>query len=58
MQVMVAKKIDLNNKCILITGAAGFIGSYLSIRLLNELRGSTIVGIDSLTDYNPIELKK
>lgn len=51
-------KINLNRKKILITGAAGFIGSYLAIYLLNKLHGSTIIGIDCLTDYNPIELKK
>lgn len=49
---------NLNNKVIFVTGVAGFIGSNLTIRLLNETINSTIVGIDCLTDYNPIELKK
>lgn len=52
------KKIDLNEKCILVTGAAGFIGYSLTLRLLHELSGSTIVGIDCMTDYNPLELKE
>jgi nucleoside-diphosphate-sugar epimerase len=52
------KKIELKNSTILITGAAGFIGSYLVRRLLAECVGSRIVGIDSLTSYNPLELKQ
>ena len=50
--------VDLNGKAILVTGAAGFIGSNLCKRLLKETMGSTIVGIDCLTYYNPIELKE
>ncbi|NOX26552.1 MAG: NAD-dependent epimerase [Deltaproteobacteria bacterium] len=41
---------------ILITGAAGFIGNFLSLRLLRE--GWQVVGIDSLNDYYDPELKK
>jgi nucleoside-diphosphate-sugar epimerase len=51
-------KIELNNATILITGAAGFIGSNLVVRLLRECHGATIVGLDCLTDYNPVELKE
>ena len=50
--------IHLDNKTILITGAAGFIGSNLVMRLLKETSNATIVGVDCLTDYNPIELKE
>ena len=48
----------LNNSTILVTGAAGFIGSNLVMRLLADTSDSTIVGIDCMTDYNPIELKE
>ena len=41
---------------VLITGAAGFIGSALSIRLLE--RGDEVIGIDNLNDYYDPELKK
>ena len=47
------EKVDLNNKTILITGTAGFIGFHLVRRLLSETDNSTIVGIDNMNDYNP-----
>lgn len=55
---MKKEKVDLDGKAILITGAAGFIGSNLASKLLKETKNSTIVGIDCLTNYNPISLKK
>ena len=41
---------------ILITGAAGFIGNELAIRL--SARGDEIVGIDNLNDYYDVSLKQ
>ncbi|NJB67982.1 UDP-glucuronate 4-epimerase [Desulfobaculum xiamenense] len=41
---------------ILVTGAAGFIGSHLSMRFLAE--GHTVVGLDNLNDYYSVQLKK
>ncbi|MBQ7565205.1 MAG: NAD-dependent epimerase/dehydratase family protein [Lachnospiraceae bacterium] len=55
---MIKQSIDLNNINILITGAAGFIGASLTLRLLSELEGSTIVGIDTVNDYYSRELKE
>lgn len=44
------------NKTYLVTGAAGFIGMYLSKRLLNE--GCKVIGVDNLNDYYDVNLKK
>lgn len=49
--------IDLNEKVVLITGAAGFIGANLAKRLLNEFNGITVVGVDCITDYYDVRLK-
>lgn len=43
---------------ILVTGAAGFIGSQLVARLLGELCGATIVGLDSVNDYYDVRIKE
>ena len=50
--------ISLNNKTILITGVAGFIGSNLANRLLNEYKNIKIVGIDNMNDYYDIRIKE
>ena len=50
--------IELNGKRILVTGAAGFIGSYLVKRLLQNTTNCTIVGIDNMNDYYDVNLKK
>jgi len=49
------KKLD-NIKTYLVTGSAGFIGFYLSKRLLNE--GCSVIGLDNLNDYYDVNLKK
>lgn len=55
---MEKQKIELNNKTILITGSAGFIGFYLSKRILEEYKNSRVIGFDSLNNYYDISLKE
>ena len=50
-------KVELNEKVILVTGAAGFIGANLVKRLMKDAKGATIVGIDNMNDYYEPELK-
>lgn len=51
------EKINLNNKTILVTGHAGFIGSNLVKRLFDDMNSGTIVGIDNLNNYYDTSLK-
>ena len=50
--------VELNGKTILVTGAPGFIGTYLVIRLLHELTGGTVVSLDNMNDYYEVSLKE
>ena len=54
---MVTYNINLNNKVVLVTGAAGFIGANLVKRLLTEFDSVKVIGIDSITDYYDVRLK-
>ena len=51
-------KISLSNTTVVVTGAAGFIGSYLSKNLLDSDSSIMIIGIDCLTDYYDVSLKE
>lgn len=50
--------IELDGATILITGAAGFIGSTLIRRLLQDTADAKIIGIDNLNDYYDPKLKE
>ena len=52
------EKISLDHKTIFVTGAAGFIGANLVMRLFHDVKNATIVGIDNLNDYYDVRLKQ
>lgn len=54
---MLKYNISLNGKTVLVTGAAGFIGSNLVKRLFHEFKDIKIIGIDSITDYYDVNIK-
>lgn len=55
---MLKYNVDLKGKTILVTGVAGFIGSNLVKRLFNEFENIKVIGIDSMTDYYDVNIKK
>ena len=55
---MLNTNIDLNGSTILVTGAAGFIGSNLVKLLLRDYPTAKVVGIDNMNDYYDVRLKE
>jgi len=52
------KNKALNGKTILITGAAGFIGSYLVEKIYQENDEVQVIGMDNMNDYYDVSLKE
>ena len=54
---MVQYNVLLEGKTVLVTGAAGFIGSNLVKRLFQDVKDIKVIGIDSITDYYDVNIK-
>lgn len=54
---MLLQNVSLNNKTVLVTGAAGFIGANLVKRLFADVDGIKVVGVDSIADYYDVNIK-
>ncbi len=55
---MLTPNVNLKKKNVLVTGAAGFIGSNLVTELFNTTEEITIVGLDSVNDYYDVSIKE
>ena len=55
---MLTPNVNLTGKTILVTGAAGFIGSNLVMELLRTVENVTIVGLDNMNDYYDVSIKE
>lgn len=54
---MVQYNVSLEGKTVLVTGAAGFIGSNLVKRLFQDVKDIKVIGIDNITDYYDVNIK-
>ena len=55
---MLIKNVDLSGKSVLVTGSAGFIGSFLCKKILEYTPDIHLVGVDNMNDYYDVSLKE
>ncbi len=55
---MLNKNVELNNQTVLVTGAAGFIGSNLVLALFKGYKNIHVIGLDNVNDYYDVSIKE
>lgn len=55
---MLTHNINLENKTILLTGIAGFVGANLAMKLLEQVDSVHIIGIDNMNPYYDVAIKE
>lgn len=55
---MLSKNVNLTGKTVLVTGAAGFIGSNLALELFKSYQNVHVVGLDNVNDYYDVSIKE
>lgn len=55
--MLIKENVEVNGKCILVTGCPGFIGANLVMRLLRDMSDGTIISLDNMNDYYEVSLK-